>query len=166
MICKSKLHEIRKQNTRTTRNNGIGWKKCGNQCKICSFTLNKCTEITGKASNYKHKINQPLTCDTTNIIYYWTCTKQNCPDYPECEYIGESKRPFKDRFSEHRDYIKSENILYPAGLHFNKKGHSVADLKGMVIEKVISKDPFVRKERERQYIKKFQTFKKGLNQEQ
>ena len=62
-------------------------------------------------------------------------------------------------------YIKSENISQPAGAHFNKKAHSVSDIKGMVIEAVVSKDPFIRKERERQYIQKFKTFKKGLNQE-
>ena len=165
MICKSKLHEIQKRIKRDTRNDGIGWKKCGKPCPICPFTFDKCKEIIGKASNYHHKINQNLTCQTENIIYYWTCQKKNCTDYPECEYIGESKRTFQDRFGEHRDYIKSENISQPAGAHFNKKAHSVSDIKGMVIEAVVSKDPFIRKERERQYIQKFKTFKKGLNQE-
>ena len=29
MICKSKLHEIQMRIKRDTRNDGIGWKKCG-----------------------------------------------------------------------------------------------------------------------------------------
>ena len=166
LICKSRLHDVQTKTKRSTRQDGIGWKKCGNGCTICPFTMNKCTELTGKASKFSHKITQNLSCDTENIIYYWTCIKSNCPDFPECEYIGESKRTLKERFSEHRDYIKSEKISEPSGEHFNKKGHSVSDMKGMVIESVKSKDPFVRKVREKQYIRKFETYRKGLNKEQ
>ena len=58
---------------------------------------------------------------------------------------------------QYRDYVKSEKLFESAGEHFNKIGHSLSDMKCLVIENVISKDPFVRKEHERQYIQKFQT---------
>ena len=88
LICKSKLHDVQNKTKRGTRSDGIGWKKCGNGYPICPFTMNKRTELTGKASKFNHKITQNLNCDTENIIYYWNCIKSNCPNFPECEYIG------------------------------------------------------------------------------
>ena len=76
-----------------------------------------------------------------------------------------TSRSFKKRFSEHRDYPKRDVITEPSGEHFTKRGHSVANLKGQVLEKVKSKDPFILKSRESYLIKKFDTFKNGLNKE-
>ena len=44
-------------------------------------------------------------------------------------------------------------------------GHAVSDLFGLALEHVKSNDPFVLKAREAFLIKKFDSFKKGLNQE-
>ena len=85
--------------------------------------------------------------------------------HPQTEYIGKTIRKFKDRLGEHRDYIKSDNVSQPSGEHFSQKGHSIADLKGMVLEQVTSKDPFVLNVREKMFIKKFKTYEKGLNKE-
>ena len=74
-------------------------------------------------------------------------------------------RTFQQRFSEHRDYVKSENLNEPSGQHFNLPGHTVADIKGLVIEKVKSNDPFILKAREHHLIKTFDTFRNGLNKE-
>ena len=100
-----------------------------------------------------------------NCIYYWKCQKANCKMYPEIEYIDKTIKKFKDRIGDHRDYVKSDDISKPSGEHFSQKGHSIADLKAMVIEEVTSKDPFVLKVREKMYIKKFKTYEKGLNKE-
>ena len=64
LICKSKLHDVQNKTKRGTRSDGIGWKKCGNGYPICPFTMNKRTELTGKASKFNHKITQNLNCDT------------------------------------------------------------------------------------------------------
>ena len=69
------------------------------------------------------------------------------------------------RFSQHRDYVKSENLEEPSGEHFNLPGHSVSDIEGIVLEQVKSQDPFVLKSREHDYIRKFDTFRNGLNRE-
>ena len=69
------------------------------------------------------------------------------------------------RFAEHRDYPKRDVLTEPSGEHLSQKGHSVADLKGQVLEKVKSKDPFILKARESFLIKKFGTFRNGLNKE-
>ena len=54
------------------------------------------------------------------------------------------------------------NYYYYYVNYFNKP---VSNIEGLVIEKVKSKDPFVLKEREQMYIRKFDTFKNGLNRE-
>ena len=112
------------------------------------------------------KIKDVVSCDTTNCIYHWRCKKGSaCEDYPYCQYNGQTQREFKKRFAEHRDYVMREVIEQPSGEHFNKPGHSVHDLEGLVIEKVHSKDPFVLKAREAQIIRNFDSFRNGLNKE-
>ena len=95
----------------------------------------------------------------------WRCKKTNCQLKNNNWYIGLSKRKFKTRISEHRDYVKSENLNEPSGEHFNKPGHSIHDFEAMVLEQVREKDPYILRARESFYIKKFDTFHKGLNQE-
>ena len=102
---------------------------------------------------------------TTNCIYYWRCAKPNCKDFPNCEYVGMTTR-FKDRLSEHRDYPKRDVVTEPSGAHFTQTGHNVSHLKGVVLEQVRNKDPLFLKSREHLLIKKFDTFRNGLNQEQ
>ena len=167
LICKSKLHEVRKgaRLVRGAQKNAPGWKKCGKGCKICPFTLPNTDTVTGLASGYQHKIKQTVTCDSENVIYYWKCVKSKCEDYPHCEYIGQTKRKFKDRLSEHRDYVKRDVNSEPSGEHFSKRGHNVAHLKGLVLEQVRNSDPFILKTREHLLIQKFDTFRSGLNKE-
>ena len=100
-----------------------------------------------------------------NVIYRWRCKKINCKDHPKNSYIGKTTQTFQKRFSQHRDYVKRKELDEPAGEHFNLPGHSVSDLEGIVIEQVKDKDPFVLKAREHHYIKKFDTFRNGLNKE-
>ena len=167
LICQSKLYPIskRKNLVRGAQKSAPGWKKCGKNCKICPYTLNNTNTVTGLASGYQHRIKQAVTCDSENVIYYWRCTKDKCEDYPECEYIGKTKRKFKDRLSEHRDYPKREVTTEPSGSHFTKRGHNVSHLRGLILEQVRNKDPFILKTREHLLIKKFETFRHGLNQE-
>ena len=121
--------------------------------------------MTGLASGYNHKIKQPVTCDSENVIYYWKCIKNNCEDFPECEYFGQTKQKFKDRLAEHRDYPKRDVLTEPSGGHFTKRGHNVSHLRGLVLEQVRNSDPFILKSRERMFIQKFDSYRHGLNQE-
>ena len=66
---------------------------------------------------------------------------------------------------EHCDYVKRDVLTEPSGKHFNTQGHSVADLKGQVLEKVRSVDPYILRAREAMLIKKFDSFRHGLNKE-
>ena len=167
ILCSSKLQPVKRSTRlkRQTHADAPGWKRCGTPCPICPFTSDDCSEVVGQTTGYVHNINSPVSCNTDNCIYYWKCTKNNCSDHPRCEYIGMTTRTFKKRLSEHRDYPKRNVTTEPSGEHFTKRGHTVADLKGLVLEKVKSKDPFVLKARESLLIKKFDTYNNGLNKE-
>jgi hypothetical protein len=124
ILCGSKLHPIRRANRvqRGTHKDAPGWKKCGKPCHICPFTLPDCSSVVSQVNGYEHQILDPVSCDSTNCVYYWKCTKPNCTDYPACEYIGMTTRSFKVRMGEHRDYPKRDVFTEPAGEHFTKRG--------------------------------------------
>ena len=68
----------------------------------------------------------------------------------------------KTRCSAHISSIKSNSDSksnLPIAAHFQLPGHSHSDMIFQPIEKIISKDPFVRKARESYYIKKFECLK-------
>ena len=50
------------------------------------------------------------------------------------------------------------------GEHFNKPGHTMADMKISILEKIKSQDPQLRKIRESLFIQKFNTSYKRLEQ--
>ena len=66
------------------------------------------------------------------------CTKEKCKQNEKCQqlYIGETERTLKDRICEHIGYINTKNKSQPAGQHFNKAGHSKADMKVAILEKI------------------------------
>ena len=66
---------------------------------------------------------------------------------------------------EHSDYSKRDVLTEPAGEHFKQRGHTVADMKGQVLEKVKNVDPFILRARESQLIRKFDSFRHGQNKE-
>ena len=86
------------------------------------------------------------------------CKKDTC----RLKYIGETKRIMKFRLAEHRGYI-GNNDDTATGEHFNSPGHSISDLSITILEKVKRKGEAYRKEREKYFIRKFNTFYRGLN---
>ena len=77
------------------------------------------------------------------------------------KYVGETKRIIKFRFAEHRGYV-NYNYDTATGEHFNEPGHSLSDMTLTVLERVKSSDDMYRKEREKYFIRKFNTYYKGL----
>ena len=168
LICRSKLYPVSRaaKYTRTCHQNAPGWKKCGKgTTTCCPFALPPTTQVTGQVTGYTHFIQDAVNCQTENCIYYWKCCKNKCKEYPKCEYVGRTKRPFRIRLGEHKQYIRSEMMDKPSGYHFNQPGHNQSHLSGLVLEKVRSSDPFVLKAREFYLIQKFDTFNNGLNKE-
>ena len=59
-------------------------------------------------------------------------------------------------------FLRNEK-KHATGEQFNLAGHSLANMKFTILEKVRSKDPLYRKEREACHIKKIYTYHKGIN---
>ena len=74
-------------------------------------------------------IRGTITCSTSNVIYLLTCP---CG----LAYVGQTSRALKTRISEHRSNIRTKNPKSPVAQHFNKMGHSVAQLRYVGIERV------------------------------
>ena len=168
ILCRSSLYPISRSDrfVRNSHRSAPGWKKCGKgSTTCCPFTLPPTTQVVGNFTGYKHDIRDSVNCETRNCIYYWKCVKSNCRDFPKCEYVGLSSRSFKERFAEHKQYVKSQDTKKPSGHHFNQAGHDLSHLKGLVLEKVKSHDPFVLRAREFIFIEKFDTWNNGLNKE-
>ena len=144
---KLETHQKRKLN---------GMKSC-KKCIICPFI--KEGKIV-KGNNFKWHINRSMNCTSErNIIYMIECSKETCKK----RYIGETKHDLKTRISQHLGYINTKKLDQPTGKHFNEPGHSKANLKTTILEKVKVNDLQYRKEREHYHIQKFQTFYRGLN---
>ena len=60
-------------------------------------------------------------------------------------------------------YVLNKNIDKATGNHFNKRGHSISDMRITILEKIYNTDPNYRKEREKMWIQKFNTKYKGMN---
>ena len=80
-------------------------------------------------------------------------------------YIGRTSRKVKRRIYEHTNYVNVKNFEEPSAQHFCKPGHKVHHLMAVGIEHVRNLDPFILKAREHWLIKKFDSFRNGLNQE-
>ena len=119
LLCSSKLHPIKrsKRVRRNTDKDAPGWKSCRKPCPICPYTLDDYSEIVGQITGYTHKVSDAADCNTENCIYFWKCTKPNCSEFPRCEYIGMTTRPFRERLAEHRDYPKKDVLTEPSGEH-------------------------------------------------
>ena len=80
-------------------------------------------------------------------------------------YIGTSGRQLKHRLADHRGYIINQVASRATGAHFNLPGHSLADLSVSVLEQTRNSDEEYRYEREKYFIRKFNTFNNGINKE-
>ena len=71
----------------------------------------------------------------------------------------------KARLSDHRGYINNQVVSVTTGDHFNLPGHSLANMKITLLEKVKVNNDLYRKERETYLINKFNTHYQGLNRQ-
>ena len=134
-----------------------GMKKCDKKrCEACPYIK---TGRSIKSDKFTWKINHKYDCSTTNVVYMVECDKDNC----KMRYIGETIREFKQRIYDHLGYARNQKTNQATGNHFNLPGHGPENMKFTIIEKVKKVDETYRKERERYFIEKFNTFHAGIN---
>ena len=78
------------------------------------------------------RVNKKLDCSTFNAVYMIQCVKDRC----RLRYIGESKKPIRNRIADHRGYIVNKHIDKATGEHFNLPGHSLANMRFTILEQV------------------------------
>ena len=78
-------------------------------------------------------MSNEFNCKTKGVIYMTECQKCGI------QYVGQTFRTFGARVKEHVNDIKNSCDTANA-VHYNSKGHSLADFRAMVIEKVIPND--------------------------
>jgi hypothetical protein len=135
-----------------------GMRKCGKNCTACPY-IKEVKSLNINRSAWK--INQNLDCNISNCVYLIECKKEKC----NMKYVGETKRILKFRLADHRGYINNFDETQATGKHFTSPGHSLADLSIVILEKVRSSDDMYRKEREKYFIRKFNTYYQGLNRQ-
>ena len=124
------------------KRNSKGLKKCNMfNCNTCPFVSNQ-TSVKSSATNFSLVINQPVNCESENVIYCIS-NKSSCK---YVQYIGETKRPLKKRFSDHCYYVKKPDLTQPIGFHFNLPGHSISNMKICIVEKCSQSSDLYRKQ--------------------
>ena len=135
-----------------------GMAKCGNNCPACPY-IQTGNEV--KVNEHEvWKITKKVNCESYNCVYMIVCQKCNS------KYIGETGRMLKSRLADHRGYINNQVVSVTTGDHFNLPGHSLANMKIQILERVKINSNQYRKERESYLINKFNTHYEGLNRQQ
>ena len=134
-----------------------GMRRCKG-CVTCPFVRPGKT-IKATATNYRTDINLRVDCNTNNVIYCIECIKPGCRQ----QYIGQTSDSLKNRFNQHRGYVRNEVLTKATGSHFNGTGHQISDMQVTIVEKVFNKCEFFRRRRESYFIRKFNSKHKGIN---
>jgi peptide-methionine (R)-S-oxide reductase len=138
-----------------------GCKKCLlNRCVVCKDHLVEATTFRSDNTGELFTIRDSLDCESSNIIYMLYC--DSCT---QAQYIGETQNTLKDRFYKHRCHIRNKSgFCVNVVDHFNQSGHSVQNMKCIIIEKVYTQTREARIKRERFWQQKMQTMcPLGLN---
>ena len=158
-VCRAKLYEKQDRRNPSRAAHG-GWRRC-NRCTTCLHSENK-THFVISSTKEKVPIAQNLNCKICGTLYVVEC--QRCQEKPQ--YIGKTRRSLMVRGREHIynvDHRKAEgratSKLYA---HFSTNGHTSKDMLFYAIEQVYG-DEFTLQSRERYFIDKAGTIKKGLN---
>ena len=136
-----------------------GVTKFGKECASCPYIIEGRNIKTDKRSTWR--VNKKLDCSKFNAVDMIQCEKDSC----RLRYIGESKRPIRNRIADHRGYIVNKHLDKATGAHFNLPGHSLANMRFTILEQVKKNCTLYRKEREKYLIIKFNTHYNGLNRQ-
>ena len=117
--------------------------KSDSRCDTCRRG-HFCTSVESSKNGRKHQIQQPLTCKSKNICFLIHC--KHCNQ----QYTGETQLEFHLRLNNNTSDIKLNKKSTGMVRHFGDCG--VNNMQPVILEKVGSSDPFIRKAREQFYI--------------
>jgi len=129
------------------------------RCKTCPALLTT-KEFVSHITGEKHLLKNKVTCKSSNVIYMYMIQCALCGQ----QYVGETGQPLHARLNNHLAHITHKRVSEkPVAAHFNKAGHSLEDLRVMVIEKLHRDDPLLRKIREYCWIMRQTAAPHGIN---
>ena len=111
-------------------------------------------------------IKSAMDCQTDNLLYILLCKRCHQLRKLPQNYLGQSSKTAEERFVGHKNTVVQQcniNTKTPVGKHFREGAHSHADIQFTPFEKVYSRDPFVRRARETNYINKYSLVTHGMN---
>ena len=101
---------------------------CHDGCRTCLILMKgPIVDTEGKGAYNGHHTQ---TCRMQNLVYCLVCTKCDKP-----VYVGETGRQLKERIGEHLADIRLQRDK-AVGLHFNSKGHTIDDVRVIIMEKL------------------------------
>ena len=133
-----------------------GMTKCNKPCSICPYIKTQ-TKVKSSTNNVTVELSKHHTCNDHNIVYIIQCTK--CQQ----QYIGETEHTLRERFLQHRGYVRRKENDRSTGHHFNLPGHNMSHMTISVLERINSSDPQIRETRESYWIEQFELLTKGIN---
>ena len=135
-----------------------GLRKCNKpRCPACKHVIPG-GYVQANIPQKTVKTRAEVTCESTYVVYCISCKK--CPS----QYVGETKRKVKTRFSEHLRYAKQGDKKCATGEHFSQSDHSYEDMQLQILEQIKSEDKSHLQTREDYWIGFMRTrTKPGLN---
>ena len=111
----------------TQPNHSFGIFRCNSKhgCLTCPHIDNERTNYTFNNTGEVRETKQQMTCKSKNLIYMIECKR--CKK----QYIGETKRTLRERFTEHRQATNNPshaNASAAVPTHFNLPDHSIEDM--------------------------------------
>ena len=155
--------KLKNPSTASQPNHSFGTFRCNSKhgCLTCPHIDNERTNYTFNNTGEVREIKQQMTCKSTNLIYMIECKR--CKK----QYIGETKRTLRERFTEHRQATNNPshaNASAAVPTHFNLPDHSIEDMALIPLEIQPTLNTSRRKAREAYLIHRGQTLEpKGMN---
>ena len=162
-----KMHTVCPKHTRSIMVNFVLWKLllsvldtiCSWGSHICFDVVSTSIKCTTTGRTYRGPEN--INCRVNNVVYILTCNQ--C----EKQYIGETGRPFIERWKEHLYDIKVKRP-YPVARHFNENyAHKKATFHAKILSLIngtAERATQRRKYKESWWIRTFKSFQpEGIN---
>ena len=131
--------------------------KCNKPRCVTDKYIQEGKVVRAAATKKTYEINANVNCNESNVIYVISCKRCSF------QYVVKSWREFTVRMGEHRKYVNNKMMNEATGEHFNSRGHNISHMKFTILEKVYNQDKMFLREREKMWIRKFNSKHLGIN---